>query len=81
MKTLRIITCLVTSLSLSTAYAQNKVFQYILNDSIQERIQMGSADRVGEERMNKGLVTTSLDALSGCAGLFDVFFSALTKSA
>ena len=67
MKTLRIITCLVTSLSLSTTYAQNKVFQYILNDSIQERIQMGSADRVGEERMNKGLVTTSLDALSGQA--------------
>ena len=47
--------------------AKRKVFQYILNDSIQERIQMGSADRVGEERMNKGLVTTSLDALSGQA--------------
>ena len=50
---------------LSTASAQHVVQQE--PDTLYQRVSTGSADLVGEDRMNKGLVTSSLDALSGQA--------------
>ena len=62
------------------AQAQTDYF-HLSNDSLLLRLRTGSTDKVTEERMNKGLVTSPLNALSGQAAGVNVSSSGADRMA
>ncbi|MBQ8046955.1 MAG: SusC/RagA family TonB-linked outer membrane protein [Prevotella sp.] len=66
---------------LLTAWTINSHAQTEKTDSLQQRHQTGSVDRVGEDRMNKGLLNNSLDALTGQAAGVNVASSGSDRMA